>query len=92
MIGDGVNDVLSIKCVDIGIVMGIIGIEVVKGVVDMILIDDNFVIIVLVVKEGCIIFFNIKKVIYFLLFCNIGEIIIIFLGVIIGILLFLNEL
>lgn len=59
MIGDGVNDVFVLKKVDIGIVMGI-GIDVVKFVVDMVLVNDNFVIIEKVVEEGCVIYNNIK--------------------------------
>lgn len=59
MMGDGVNDVLVFKCVDIGIVMGS-GIVVVKGVVDMVFVDDNFSIIVEVVVEGCVIYNNMK--------------------------------
>lgn len=59
MIGDGVNDVLVLKVVDIGIGMGIIGIEVLKGVLDMVFVDDNFLIIIVVVEEGCKVFLNI---------------------------------
>lgn len=59
MIGDGVNDVLLLKIVDIGIGMGIIGMEVFKGVFDMVFVDDNFVIIIVVVEEGCKVFLNI---------------------------------
>lgn len=70
MIGDGVNDVLVLKVVDVGVVMGIIGIDVFKNVVDMVIIDDNFVMIVDVVKEGCIVYENICKMIYFLLSIN----------------------
>lgn len=54
--GDGVNDVLVLWVVNIGIVMGLNGIDVVREVVDIVFIDDNFVIIVSVVEEGCIVY------------------------------------